>query len=115
MVFGECGSGKSTTLNKIVKILANHYFKGQDNVCKFKSMQSLTSVTSCLQTGSIGYVKLVDTPGLNDPDAKRSDRNIRIEMMKNLKIILQDPTQGISSFILSVMPNASNRITDTPV
>ena len=51
-------------------------------------MQSLKSVTSCLQTGAIGCVKLIDTPGLNDPDAKRSDKNIRIEKMKNLKIML---------------------------
>ena len=28
MVFGECGQGKSTTLNEIVKIVADKYYKG---------------------------------------------------------------------------------------
>ena len=29
MIFGECGQGKSTTLNKIVEIVADKYYKGQ--------------------------------------------------------------------------------------
>ena len=86
MVFGECGQGKSTTLNEIVKIVANKYYKGQDHGCKFKSMESFKSVTSCVQLGSVGPMTLIDTPGLNDPDASRTDKNIFIEMIKNLSI-----------------------------
>ena len=33
---------------------------------------------------------LIDTPGLNDPDAKRSDKNTFIEMIKSLGIALKD-------------------------
>ena len=29
---------------------------------------------------------LIDTPGLNDPDATRSDKNIHMEMIKNLRM-----------------------------
>ena len=58
---------------------------------------------------------LIDTPGLNDPDATRSDKNIHIEMIKNLRIQLYDQQQGISSLILCVMPNASQRITDSTI
>ena len=58
---------------------------------------------------------LIDTPGLNDPDATRSDKNIHIEMIKNLRIQLYDQHQGISSLILCVMPNASQRITDSTI
>ena len=61
------------------------------------------------------YMTLIDTPGLNDPDATRSDKNIHIEMIKNLRIQLYDPKQGLSSMILCVMPNASQRITDSTI
>ena len=70
-------------------------------------MASFKSVTSCVKAGSFGDMTLIDTPGLNDPDASRTDKNIFIEMIKNLRIQLYDPQQGISSLILCVMPNAS--------
>ena len=58
---------------------------------------------------------LIDTPGLNDPDAQRTDKNIQIEMIKDLSGKLYDPKQGISSLNLCVMPNAAHRIMDTTV
>ena len=39
---------------------------------------------------TVGGMTLIDTPGLNDPDARRSDKNIYIEMIKNLSIPLYD-------------------------
>ena len=56
---------------------------------------------------------LIDTPGLNDPDDRRSDKNIYIELIKTLSA--RFPDQGISSLILCVMPNASQRITRTTI
>ena len=41
--------------------------------------------------GSIGNMTFIDTPGLNDPDATRSDKNIYIEIIKNLSVQLYDP------------------------
>ena len=58
---------------------------------------------------------LIDSPGLNDPDARRTDKNIHIEMIKNLSVQLYDPSQGFSSLIMCVMPNASQRITDSTI
>ena len=78
-------------------------------------MASFKSVTSCVQMATVGGMILIDTPGLNDPDARRSDKNIHIEMIKNLSIRLYDPQQGLSSLILCVMPNASQRITDSTI
>ena len=49
MVFGECGQGKSTTLNEIVEIASDKYYRGQDHGCKFKSMESFESVNSCVK------------------------------------------------------------------
>ena len=60
-------------------------------------------------------MSLFDTPGFNDPDARRTDKNIHIEMIKNLSMHLYNSEQGISSLILCVMPNASQRITDSTI
>ena len=38
LVFGECGQGKSTTLNEIVDVVVEKYYKGIEHGCKFKSM-----------------------------------------------------------------------------
>ena len=78
-------------MNKIVELYVDKYFKGLEHGCKFKSMASFRSVTSCVQLGSVENMTLIDTPGLNDPDATRSDKNIHIEMIKNLRIQLYDP------------------------
>ena len=58
---------------------------------------------------------LIDTPGLNDPDAQRTDKLTMIETIKNLSPKLYDAQQGISSLILCIMPNAAQRITDSTV
>ena len=81
----------------------------------FKSGKSFKAVTSCFKEGTIGQISLLDTPGLNDPNTERSDKSITIEMMKNLQAKLKDPTEGISSMVLCVLPNESQRITDTPI
>ena len=52
-------------------------------------------------------MSLMDTPGLNDPNAERSDKSIIIEMMKNVGAKLRDKEQGITSLILCVLPDAS--------
>ena len=65
--------------------------------------------------GSLGNMTLIDTPGLNDPDAARTDKKIYIEMIKNITELLYDKEQGISSLTLCVLPNASQRIRDTTI
>ena len=77
-------------MNAIVEIVAKKYQISQDHVCKFKSMQSFKSVTSCVQAGTTGPVTLVDTPGFNDPDATKTDKNIHIETTRNLSLQLYD-------------------------
>ena len=65
-VFGECGQGKSTLLNKLSEI----YIKIDGNTSSplvFKASKSLTTITSCVRIASSGNMTLIDTPGLNDP------------------------------------------------
>ena len=65
--------------------------------------------------GSLANMTLIDSPGLNDPDAVRTDKKIFIEMIKSITDQLNDKKQGISSLILCVLPNRSQRIRDTTI
>ena len=49
------------------------------------SMQNVESVTSCVEARSIGNMTLTDTPGVNDPNSARSNKNTFIEMIKSMK------------------------------
>ena len=107
LVYGECGQGKSTTLNQIVDHLASLDGPSSKLSLQFVSNKSFKSVTGCFKEGTFGQMSLMDTPGLNDPNAERSDKSIIIEMMKNLEAKLKDKEQGITSLILCVLPDAS--------
>ena len=76
-------------------------------------MKSFKSVTPCVQQGTVGDVTLIDTPGFNDCDVDRSDKNIFIEMAHTLRQRIYDPSKGISCFIQCIMPNSSNRFRET--
>ena len=78
-------------------------------------MQSFKAVTSFVKQGTVGSMTLIDTPGLNDPDAQRTDKITMIETIKNMSPKLYDSEQGITSLILCIMPNAAQRITDSTV
>ena len=114
-MFGECGQGKSTTLNSIVELVKAKYLNSNAYGCEFKSKKSNQAVTSFVQQGKVGNMTLIDTPGLNDTNSDRSDKNIFLEMIKNVSIYLKDEEQGITSLILCIMPNASQRITLTTI
>ena len=45
MIFGECGQGKSTTLNEIVQLFVENFNQVVEHGCNFKSMASFKSVT----------------------------------------------------------------------
>ena len=66
-VFGECGSGKSTTLTKVAEIYASEYEGANGNEpAIFKAKQSHTAVTTSASIKTVGNMKLADTPGTND-------------------------------------------------
>ena len=58
---------------------------------------------------------LVDTPGFNDSDIRRSDKNILIELINTVRPIVTDKNQGITSFIQCIMPDESDRIRQTSI
>ena len=87
--FGECGTGKSTDLSLISKIYAKHYqgAKGQ-RATRFKSQKSSRAITKTVQVMKTGNMTLIDTPGTNDPDKKRPDRQIQAEVINTIRSIL---------------------------
>ena len=58
---------------------------------------------------------LIDTPGFNDSDIRRSDKNILIELINTVRPIVTDKHQGITSFIQCIMPDESDRIRQSSV
>ena len=58
---------------------------------------------------------LIDTPGFNDSDIRRSDKNILIELINTVRPIVTDKNLGITSFIQCIMPDESDRIRQSSV
>ena len=97
-VFGECGQGKSTLLTKVSKVYRSH-FNRYDPPIEFEAQKSLMSVTSLVRISSSGNMTLIDTPGFNDPNKTRSDKNIFLDLINTIREPLKQPDQGISMFI----------------
>ena len=53
---------------------------------------------------------LIDTPGTNDPDKKRTDAQIQLELMNTIRALLREEFQGITTFTQCILPDAAGRI-----
>ena len=58
---------------------------------------------------------LIDTPGFNDVDIHKSDKNIMIELINAIRPMLLNNNQGISSFTQCIMPDESDRIRESSI
>ena len=115
-VFGECGQGKSTALSAMAKIFAEEFDGANDDLaCSFKSGKAFEAVTTCVKVARTGNMTLIDTPGFNDVDVRKSDKNIMIELVNAIRPILTDSNQGISSFTQCIMPDESDRIRESSI
>ena len=78
VVFGECGAGKSTSLNNLMGFYCQHFgLKYEPETMTFDARKSPSSVTKCCTTKVVGGQTLVDTPGINDPDKNLDDATIQ--------------------------------------
>ena len=111
MAFGESGSGKSTSLTLISQIYSKH-FKGAKGYApvEFKSGQSSSAVTTKVKVIKTGNLTLIDSPGTNDPDKKRTDQQISVELVNTIRTILTSANQGINTVVQCIMPDAGGRI-----
>ena len=72
--FGECGTGKSTFLSLISRIYTEHFLgSDQEKPLDFIAAKSAKSVTTKVKIVKTGNLTLIDSPGTNDPDRKRTD------------------------------------------
>ena len=97
-VFGECGQGKSTLLNKIYQVYKEKYNKDDGHIV-FDASPSLMSVTSVVKIAKSGNMTLIDSPGFNDPNKLRTDKAIFMDLVNTIRGPLKSRQQGISMFI----------------
>ena len=87
-VFGECGQGKSTLLNKIYQVYKEKYNKDDGHIV-FNASPSLMSVTSIVKIAKSGNMTLIDSPGFNDPNKLRTDKNIFMDLVNTIRLPLK--------------------------
>ena len=81
----------------------------------FKHQKSGKAVTTKVKIAKIGNLTLIDTPGTNDPDKKRTDVNIQIEFINTIRTTLLNKEIGINTFTQCIMPDAGGRIRRTSI
>ena len=77
---------------------------------KFESGKSVKAVTTKVKVDQSGNMTLIDTPGTNDPDKKRTDSQIQLELMNTIRALLRETTEGINTFTQCILPDAAGRI-----
>ena len=103
-------------MTEIASLYAKDWLGAKSEVaCKFESKKSFGAVTNCVKVARTGNMTLIDTPGFNDSDIRRSDKNILIELVNTIRPIVRDEKQGITSFIQCIMPDESDRIRKSSV
>ena len=98
-MLGECGQGKSTLLTKVSQIFAKFFAKGSMPPPEFKASKSIKAVTQHCTKVEYENMILIDTPGLNDSNRERTDKQIFIDIVSTIRQPLFSREQGITSFI----------------
>ena len=84
-VLGECGQGKSTLLTKISQIFKKFFAKGTDPAPEFKAYKSTKTVTQHCTKVDYENMTLIDSPGLNDPNRLRTDKQIFMDLVASIR------------------------------
>ncbi|KRX03398.1 P-loop containing nucleoside triphosphate hydrolase [Pseudocohnilembus persalinus] len=114
LTVGITGSGKSTGNNAISKIESQKNNIIFDKKDFFQTGQSSTSVTKKVQAKIIANLRLIDSPGLDDPDKNLSNSTISDMTCKFLnKEVVYD--KGLNGIIQCIQLNNSQRIDNTTV
>ena len=111
LVFGECGTGKSTFLSLVSRIYTKNFLgANKEQPLDFKAAKSGSAVTTKVKVVQTGNLTLVDSPGTNDPNRKRTDQQIQIELFNTIRNMLKSQYDGINVFVQCIMPDAGGRI-----
>ena len=85
-MLGECGQGKSTLLTKVSQIFGKFFAKGSEPPPEFKASKSVKTVTQHCTKVEYEIMTLIDTPGLNDPNKLRTDKQIFIDLVSTIRL-----------------------------
>ena len=55
-------------------------------------------------------MKLIDSPGFNDPDNKLTDPTISLHISKQVQALLHNDYEGLTGVVQCIMPNKGGRI-----
>ena len=78
-------------LSLIAKIYRDKYkLTNSDEAIVFESKQSVKAVTTKVKVAKMGGMTLIDSPGTNDPDKKRPDYQIQLELINTIRTLLKD-------------------------
>ena len=66
---------------------------------KFEAQKSFESVTAFVRIAINNNMTLIDTPGFNDPNRLRSDKQIYMDLINTIRQPMKSPTEGISMFV----------------
>ena len=124
VIYGECGSGKSTHLNNLMMTHAAR-LKYKEKPEAFKAAQSTASVTKSVSDLTIGTgpeaITFFDVPGTNDPDGQGgglSDEAISEGLVNALERfedgdcagVFSDNRKGINVIIHCIMFDSGARV-----
>ena len=94
LVFGESGSGKSSllTLSSQIYFVKQMLEAGEEEPIEFVSSRDTRAVTKQVKIETMGNFLMIDCPGTNDADKKRTDAQIFSEVVNTVRPILTSST-----------------------
>ena len=99
IIFGEIGNGKSTTGNALSKELLSKENKKFTPSMAFAASKSTQAVTTQLTMKCFTKMNIMDTPGFNDPDKKRTDQMIMSDILTTIQNDRKISDQGVSALL----------------
>ena len=111
LLLGEMGNGKSTTGNACLKELIEK--RAGQRLYKssaFLSSKSAKAVTTNIKMKHFREMHIMDTPGFNDPQKRRSDKKIMSDVLSTIQNDKELKALGVSALLQCVMIPKSGRI-----
>ena len=100
-------------MTQVSKIFAQFFAKSDKPAPVFEASKSVRTVTQHCTKVVYEFMTLIDTPGLNDPNRLRTDKQIFMDLVNTIRQPLFSQEQGITSFIQCIMQDNSERIRDS--
>ena len=78
----------------------------------FEAKKGAESVTKAIQSVEVNGIRLIDTPGFNDPQKNISDTQILVNTSDYVKDEVRID-EGVSTYLMCLMVSEAGRFTET--